>query len=336
MAVDVEKSDQTHPASGSQGTLQIVVPVYNDWDSVKALAPIIDNVLHHQGLRARLLLIDDGAARFSMGDWKTQFSAIDSVRILTLKRNLGHQRAICVALAWLSQQSDAETILVMDGDGEDDPADIPRLIAELNDDPQAQIVFAERTKRSEGLIFRFCYSAYRMLHLLLVGQRVRVGNFSAMNRRCLESLCTCSESWNHFAAAAFASRQQMTFVPTERATRLAGRSRMNFTSLVMHGLSALSVFSDRISTRLLLGSGIAASVTILAMAAVTVIRFATGLAIPGWASNVFGFLLILLMQIGTFMFLFSFLVLSSRGVGTFLPIRDYHFFVAGVDEVNCD
>ena len=99
---------------------------------------------------------------------------------------------------------------------------------------------------------------------------MRVGNFSVMNRDCLESLCTCSELWNHYAASAFATRQPMSFVPTNRATRLAGESKMNFPALVMHGLSALSVFSDRIGTRLLILSGTAASMTIAGMVAVVI------------------------------------------------------------------
>lgn len=314
-------------------TVQIIIPVFNDWDSVHALLPQIDRALAAGNLKAEILLVDDAAGRYEYGALDHPAAAISTTKVLTLKRNLGHQRAICVALAWTAQCTDAQIIVVMDGDGEDAPSDIPRLVENITTTRHAQIAFAERTKRSEGLVFQLCYSAYRSLHLLLVGQRVRVGNFSALNRPCLESLCTSAETWNHFAAAAYASKQDMTFVPTSRADRLAGRSRMNFTSLVMHGLSALSVFSDRISTRLLLGSGVAAGITLLAMAAVTVIRFATGLAIPGWASNVFGFLLILLMQIGTFMFTFSFLVLGSRGIGTFLPVRDYHYFVGGIDEV---
>jgi polyisoprenyl-phosphate glycosyltransferase len=255
------------------------------------------------------------------------------VRILRLHRNLGHQRAICVALCHLLTESDCVRVLVMDGDGEDAPDDIPRLLNELDSNDATRIVFAERAKRTEGWLFSFFYAVYKFLHLVLVGQRVRVGNFSVMNRECLESLCTSSELWNHYAASAFATRQPMSFVRTNRSTRLAGHSTMNFPSLVTHGLSALSVFSDRISTRSLIFSGIAASFTLIGMVVVTLIRLSTGYAIPGWATNAFGILFILLVQITTFMLTFCFMILFTRGFSPFIPVRDHIFFVRQIDEV---
>ena len=114
-----------------------------------------------------------------------------------------------------------------------------RSLNELNSNDASRIVFAERTKRSEGWRFLLFYSVYLFLHRVLVGQRVRVGNFSVMKRECLESLCTSSELWNHYAASAFATRQPMSFVRTNRAIRLAGHSKMNFSALVTHGLSVV-------------------------------------------------------------------------------------------------
>ncbi len=221
----------------------------------------------------------------------------------------------------------------MDADGEDDPVDIPRLLKEMDGNKDVRIVFAERAKRSEGVVFSLFYIIYRLLHRVLVGHRVRVGNFSVMNRECLESLCTSSELWNHYAASAFATRQSMLFVKTNRARRLAGKSKMSFPSLVMHGLSALSVFSDRISTRLLIASGIGMLITAIGMVVVTAIRLTTGYAIPGWATNAFGILTILLVQIVTFMLTFCFLILFTRGFSPFVPVRDFKFYIRQVDEV---
>jgi len=313
--------------------LQIVIPIYNDWESVQNLLPLINAQLKNMSTDTDVLVVDDGSGQHPPVAWKQTGDNIRAIRILRLHRNLGHQRAICIALCHLRKESNARQVLVMDGDGEDDPADIPRLLSELNRIDSAQIVFAERAKRSEGLVFSVFYAIYRLLHRVLVGQRVRVGNFSVMNRDCLESLCTSSELWNHYAASAFATRQPMSFVPTNRATRLAGKSKMNFPGLVMHGLSALSVFSDRIGTRLLILSGAAASLTIAGMVVVTIIRMATGYAIPGWATNAFGILAIMLVQIATFMLSFCFLVLFTRGLSPFVPVRDYHLFVRHIDEV---
>jgi hypothetical protein len=313
--------------------LQIVIPIYNDWESARQLIPLIDEQLRRADIHADVLIADDGSTMAPAVPWSRTATNIRAIRILKLKRNLGHQRAICVALCFLYDKSDCERILVMDGDGQDAPGDIPRLLRKLDDERDARIVFAERSKRSEGWLFSFSYALYRFFHRLLVGHRVRVGNFSAMNRECLESLCTAPELWNHYAASAFATRQPMSFVPTQRAERISGRSSMDFPALVMHGLSALSVFSDRISTRLLIAAAVTIVLIVAAMAMVAGIRLTTDYAIPGWATMAFGALTLLLVQVGTFIFGFCFLVLVARSLSPFLPLRDYRHFVQRIEDV---
>lgn len=225
-----------------------MIPVYNDWESVQCLLPLIDREVSSVQMDIEVLLINDGSSLEPPKLWKFDLLNLPTVRILNLTRNLGHQRAICIALCHLLEETDCDYALVMDADGEDAPSDIPRLLKKMEENTSVRVVFAERMKRSEGWLFSCFYHLYRVLHLLLSGLRVRVGNFSVIDRKCMASLCSSSELWNHYAASAFATKQSMDFVPTHRATRLMGESKMNFTSLVMHGLSALSVFRT-VSTR---------------------------------------------------------------------------------------
>ena len=313
-------------------SLQIVIPVYNDWESLNRLLPMIDDTMASSGLAADILVADDGSQQTQPPSWNCAWKGVQELRILRLKRNVGHQRAICVSLCHLNTQPDCERVIIMDGDGEDVPTDIPRLLYELGSTNGARVVFAERTKRSEGWVFSLFYFLYRTLHRVLVGHRVRVGNFSAINRQCLQSLCISWELWNHYAAAVFASRQPMSLIPTTRGNRLAGESRMNFPALVMHGLSALSVFSDRISTRLLLFSAAGSATAVLGLIVVTSIRLTMNLAIPGWATNAFGLLLLLLVQIVAFMLTACLVILFTRGLSQFIPARDFAHFVLRVEE----
>ena len=329
---------QFQTAANQSGTsayasLQIVIPVYNDWESVSMLLPLVDEQLLAGGVRADVLLVDDGSLSAAASSWDLRLTAIHTVRILRLKRNVGHQRAICIGLCFLADACDCERVLVMDGDGEDAPADIPRLLKELQGTQAARIVFAERLKRSEGMVFSFFYALYRLAHWMLVGHRVRVGNYSVMNRECLESLCVSPEMWNHYAAAVYATRQPKAFIPTRRAQRLAGTSSMNFQTLVTHGLSALSVFSDRISTRLLIVSLVAGLATVTVLAAMTLLRLTTGYTVPGWAASIGGAVLLFLVQIIALVFTFCFLVLITRGQNAFIPARDYRFFVRSCTEI---
>ena len=154
-----------------------------------------------------------------------------------------------------------------------------------------------------------------------------MGNFSIMPPQLLSRLVVVSELWNHYAASVIKGRIPLSMIPTQRGRRLAGESRMNFTSLVTHGLSAMSVFSDRIGVRLIAIIGGVGVGAVALMAAIVAIRLFTSLAIPGWATYTMGFALLLLSQSFTLLLVFVFVVLSSRNMTSMLPARDAAVFV---------
>ncbi len=309
----------------------ILIPVFNDWESLAVLIPMIDAELIAKRQPARVLVVDDGSIR-ERGDgapWGP-LEAIERMEVLTLRRNLGHQRAIAIGLAYIEARLEPEAVVVMDGDGEDDPRDIPRLLDRLRAEGGRKIVFAERSRRSESSTFRVFYWLYRQAHYVLTGQRVRVGNFSVIPRRRLISLVAVAEMWNHYAAAAFRSRQPICMIPTQRATRLRGHPTMDFIALVTHGLSAISVYSEVVGVRVLVLAAILAILSVGVMLAVVVIRLATNLAIPGWATFTISLSMILLVQAIMLTTLFSFVILSGRNHSTFLPRRDYENYLLDI------
>ena len=310
------------------------MPVLDDWVALDRLLGLIDPVLLGAGLGADVLVVDDGSTRAIAGRCTGPYRAIARVEVLRLRRNLGHQRAIAVGLAALEAgRPGPDLVVVMDSDGEDDPRDIPRLVAACEATGRVALVFAERTKRSETPLFRLCYHLYRLVHRVLTGRSVRVGNFSVVPRARLSSLVAVSELWNHYAAAAFTARQPVAMVPTARGRRLDGRSRMNFVGLVIHGLSAISVYSDIIGVRLMLATLGLIGLDALALVATLAVRVLTDRAIPGWATTAFGALLILLVQATLFLFVASFMILAGRNAAGFLPSRDHVHFVGSREEV---
>src|SRR5688572_25974877 len=107
----------------------ILIPLYNDWASAAALLPAIDASLGKAGLTGEVAFIDDGSATaqpvtFGSGP----FRALLSCTVVALRMNLGHQRALAVGLAWAEARRSAPFIAVMDGDGEDAPDDLVRLL----------------------------------------------------------------------------------------------------------------------------------------------------------------------------------------------------------------
>jgi glycosyltransferase involved in cell wall biosynthesis len=321
--------------SPSAPALMVMMPVYNDWPVAFTLLERVDATLSDAGLSADVLLVDDGSSQTHASELPAmEYRAIGAVSVLRLRRNLGHQRAIAIGIAYIFAHSDCDALCIMDADGEDDPADLPRLVEALSAGGGEHIVFAERSRRSESAVFRLGYRAFRALHVALTGYRVRFGNFSIVPRRRLENLACISELWNHYVAAVITSRIPYDAIPTRRARRIGGRSKMDFPSLVIHGLRALSVFADRIGLRLLILTLTVAGAIGGGLALVIALRLFTDLAIPGWASQVAGLLLVLLAQSLLFILLFVFLMLSTRSGIAFVPSRDYEHFVAGLERLR--
>jgi hypothetical protein len=306
----------------------VLIPVYNDWEALGMLLQRLDAVLAESGLPVEVLVVDDASTAPCPPEiWGPVFKAISAIEVLALRSNLGHQRAVAIGLTYVDENSSCQAVVVMDSDGEDAAEDVPRLIHELQRTRGTQIVFAERTRRSEGLAFCLGYRAYRMLHYLLTGKRVRVGNFSIVPRPSLHRLTAVSELWNHYAAAVLKARIPYGTIPTHRANRLSGRSKMSLVSLVVHGLSALSVYSEVIGVRMLVATMSLVGLALLSLSGVALIRLTTDLAVPGWASNLGGQLLALLVQLSTISLPFVFLILQGRSGAGFLPARDYLYYI---------
>jgi hypothetical protein len=281
----------------------VLIPVFNDWESAALVVARLDRSL-------RVLVVDDGSTAEPPSDFGESFADMAGADLVRLKGNLGHQRAIAVGLYVIERQIPAPAVVIMDGDGEDRPEDVAVLLGEFRKRGDA-VVFAARVKRMEGPVFQIFYQLYRATHWMLTGIAVRVGNFSVLPEAAVSRLMVSPDLWNHYAASVFRSRIPFTTVPLDRGKRLRGRSRMNFAALVVHGLSAISVFGDIAATRLLL-------LTVLGALAV--------LAASPWTVAA----LALVVETTILAALSVFLIIGLRSHMTFLPLRDAGHFIESV------
>ena len=311
--------------------LVVLMPLRDDWASAAKLIRLLDQAICSYPCTVDILLVDDGSVEgCRSADFQWQFDVVRTIRILRLRRNLGHQRAIAIGLVHVEQAISCDAVLVMDADGEDTPDGALQLLRAFSG---TTAIFAERSRRTESFVFRLFYQLYKLLHRMLTGISVRVGNFSILPSRYLGTLVVMSELWNHYAAAVFRSGLPFTTTPIPRGYRITGTSRMNFVSLIAHGMSAISVFGDVVGVRLLIAS-IAGSLTAaLGILAVTAIRIFTDRAIPGWATYSIGALAIILIQFITMAISFTFTMLSNRINLSFVPLRDYELFVSEPQDI---
>lgn len=307
--------------------LRICIPVYNDWASVGLLVDRLDAMAAGLGVTVSLLLVDDGSSEPPPDALSRRPACLQSIEVLRLRRNVGHQRAIALGLTFIHEQRPCTAVVVMDADGEDAPQDVPALVERCRREEFRSIVFAERARRSERIGFRVGYQLYKLLHRLLTGRSVEVGNFSVVPWSALQRLVGISEIWNHYAAAVYNARLPLVQVPIPRATRLAGKSRMNFVALVAHGLSAISVYSEIVGVRILAATSLVMGLALVALGATVAIRLWTDLAISGWATTAAALLGVLLVNLFLVSSLAVAFVLQSRDRYSFLPLRDYQHYL---------
>jgi glycosyltransferase involved in cell wall biosynthesis len=323
-----------HEAESSGMVVAVVIPVLNDWVSLRRLIAELDNLPDLSCQRLDIFAVDDGSfpppTPASLAAAVGGAGAVRSVRVIQLAANLGHQRAIAVGLAELGARAGYDAILVMDADGEDRPEDVARLVAAADG---AAIVLALRSRRSEGPAFRLGYRIYQLLFRMLTGKSIRFGNFCLIPAHFLPALTHSPATWNNLAAAVMRSRLPTLDVLTSRGERYAGRSQMNFVSLAAHGLSAISIYIDVMLIRVICAA-LAVSVAIVIAGLVVVsLKLFTGLAIPGWASLLGVSLLVLLLQALMFASIALFQFLSLRSMPTVVPAALAPQLIARVIEV---
>lgn len=310
----------------------ILTPVYNDWHSFSQLVNEIDTCARDLGdVCIRVLAVDDGSseAMRSIADFET-CKQIQELNVLHLARNLGHQKAIALGLAYINANLTCDAVIVMDADGEDQPRDIVSLLEKHDRFPE-NVIFAQRVRRSEGLVFRGFYLLYKAFFTALTGSKIAFGNFSLIPYTQLKRVVHLPEIWNHFAAGIMRARIPRSTIPSRRGNRYAGKSSMNFIALVVHGLSAVSVYIEILTVRLIIGALATIGVSMVAFLVLLYVKYLTPLAIPGWATNVAIGIVIILFQAILLLTLLAFLSLNYRSSKLFIPAKDYEDYILDLE-----
>jgi dolichol-phosphate mannosyltransferase len=110
--------------------LSVVVPVKDEAENV---APLALEILRAVGTDAEIIFIDDGSQDDTAEVLRTLKTEIPSLRAISHGRNIGQSRAVRTGV----RAAHGDIIATLDGDGQNDPADIPRLVAALRNAPAA-------------------------------------------------------------------------------------------------------------------------------------------------------------------------------------------------------
>jgi glycosyltransferase involved in cell wall biosynthesis len=308
----------------------IIIPVFNDTASLNQLLDELATSLQEFTARKfSVLAIDDGSTE----PLAIRTSHFFAVKVLHLQRNIGHQKAIAIGMAWCCENTEFDKMLIMDGDGEDRPADAAALL-KASDTEKDKIIFAKRKSRQEGQSFRFFYSIYKLMFRVLTGKRIAFGNFMVLPHSLVTKAVYYSEIWNHVAGGILKTGLAYHSIDVARGKRYAGVSKMNFHSLLMHGLGAIAVFIDVIASRLLIFSLVLIGVSLITILVLIVIKTFTDKAIPGWTSTVASAMLIILLQSFLLSLFTIFLYLSSQSQRKFIPAHHYKEYTGSVETIQ--
>src|SRR5438876_983469 len=132
--------------------LLVVAPVYDDAAAANQLVANLVEAFSRADVQLRIIFVDDGSPVPLSHQMRATTTA--PIEVLRLRRNVGHQRAIALATAYVHEHVRCDAMLVMDADGEDRPEDAAALVARCRQQRGARIFFAERTRRSESALFQ--------------------------------------------------------------------------------------------------------------------------------------------------------------------------------------
>ena len=230
--------------------IKILIPIYNDWQSVFKLLENINSEISGLEHEFSAIIVNDASTE-SRPEINLNLDNLNSIKIINMKKNQGHARCNAAGLKHIFENEEFDYVIPMDGDGEDRPEEIKQLIDNLNYHPDKPIV-GERIKRSESIFFKFCYFAHKIITSTFTGQSIKYGNYTCLPKSIVEKMINEKATWSSFSGALAKITKDRAIIPSERGTRYFGPSKMSFKNLIIHSLSIISVFRTNVLIRSIL------------------------------------------------------------------------------------
>ena len=230
--------------------VKILIPIYNDWNSVKRLVDNIDKVINDIDCDFSIIIVNDASTQKKPENC-FNFKNLKSIKIINMLENRGHGRCNAAGLKYIYENEDFDYVLPMDGDGEDRPEEIIQFIEKIKTDPEIPVV-GERIKRSESNLFKFCYVVHKILTFIFTGKSIKFGHFSCIPKSIVKEMVNEKATWNCYSASLVKITKERNSIPSIRGKRYFDLSKMSFYNLIIHSFSIISVFKYNVLIRSIL------------------------------------------------------------------------------------
>jgi len=230
--------------------IKILIPVYNDWQSVFKLLKNIDQKLDvwNPGVAQISVIIINDASTEKKPINTSVYSRLKSIEVINMKENRGHARCIAAGLKYITKNDDFDLVVPMDADGEDKPEEFGTLLCEAYAYSN-EVITANRIKRSEGFIFRFCYLFHKYLTFIFTGQMIKFGNYCCLPKHIVGKMVNEAATWSSFSGSLAKIVKDRKSIPSTRGKRYFGPSKMSFMNLLKHSFSIMTVFKTTLLIR---------------------------------------------------------------------------------------
>jgi hypothetical protein len=227
--------------------IKILIPNYNDWQSVFKLLENIDLVIAGLKEEVSVLIVNDASTE-QRPEISLNLNNLKSIQAINMKENRGHARCNAAGLKYINEREDVDYVIPMDGDGEDRPEEIRPLIEKAKEYPDT-VITANRIKRSEGLLFKFCYLIHKYLTFVFTGQSIKFGNYTCLTKSAVDKMSKEAATWSSFSGSLSKVVKDRRSVPSIRGVRYFGPSKMSFINLLKHSLSIIAVYKFTVLIR---------------------------------------------------------------------------------------
>ena len=222
----------------------ILIPSYNDWDSLNVLIPKIHNVIKDLNKNISIIIINDSSTIKKRLIFKDKL-CFNKIEILNLLENIKAQKAVATALYYLKKKDYNGGIIIMDADGQDDPDKLREIIAHAEKNPK-MILTVNRLQREDSLLFKLLYEIHLLMVYIFTFKNLRFGVYSYMHATHLNKILSNNDLCNAFAASIARNFENKNIIYVDRKKRLLGKSQNSYLNLVYYSLSILSVFRYRV------------------------------------------------------------------------------------------
>ena len=227
--------------------IKILIPNYNDWQSVFKLLKNIDLVIAGLEEEVSVLIVNDASTE-QRPEISLNLNNLKSIQVINMKENRGHARCNAAGLKYINEREDVDYVIPMDGDGEDRPEEIRPLIEKAKEYPDT-VITANRIKRSEGLLFKFCYLIHKYLTFVFTGQSIKFGNYTCLTKSAVDKMSKEAATWSSFSGSLSKAVKDRRSVPSIRGSRYFDPSKMSFINLLKHSLSIVAVYKFTVLIR---------------------------------------------------------------------------------------